>query len=316
MVTEERRKVKRLKRLAILILCSLVFLTCGGTRADGQPEAAEAARDDGKTASFLWITDLQDCSYHPGEYASVAEWCEKLAEENDAALLVGTGDYVGKWYSDRQWTEFRAFLDIINSTLPGLYIAGNHDYRLLTGDFSAFLDHVYGDEDCSGEEYYENGRGRYVIVKAGGLNWLFIGMSYSCGATEREWINGVLEQYPEFPAVLLFHNYLESDGRFTAPGKRVYEDVITTHKNVRLVLCGHNHGTRVRTDWPDGPDGRFVQSVMYNFQERQSRRGSVQLLQIDVSAQTMHLLCQSPIKTKLKPLTEDFELDLRGLTAG
>ena len=53
MVTEERRKVKRLKRLAILIFCSLVFLTCGGTRADGQPEAAEAARDDGKTASFL-----------------------------------------------------------------------------------------------------------------------------------------------------------------------------------------------------------------------------------------------------------------------
>ncbi|MBQ3662607.1 MAG: metallophosphoesterase [Clostridia bacterium] len=119
--------MKRLKRLEILILCALVFLTCGGTRADEQPEASDAERNDGKTASFLWITDLQDCSYHPGEYVSVAEWCEKLAEENDVTFLVGTGDYVGKWYSERQWTEFRAFLDIINSTLPGLYIAGNHD---------------------------------------------------------------------------------------------------------------------------------------------------------------------------------------------
>ena len=139
-------------------------------------------------------------------------------------------------------------------------------------------------------------------------------MSYGCGAPERAWISGVLEQYPDYPAILLFHDYLESNGQLAAPGKRVYDDVIMTHRNVRLVLCGHNHGTWIRTDRPDGPDGRFVQSVMYNLQERRSRRGCVQLLQIDVSSQIAHLLCQSPIKTKIKPLTAEFPVDLRGFS--
>ncbi|MCR5072858.1 MAG: metallophosphoesterase [Clostridiales bacterium] len=258
---------------------------------------------------------MQDCSYHPGEYALLAEWCARFAEEKCVTILVGTGDYVGKWNSERQWNEFRSFLDIMSAKIPGLYIAGNHDYRLRTEDLSAFLNHVYGNNDCSGEEYYEKGRGCYLVVEAGGLNWLIIGMSYSCGAPEREWINSVLEKYPDTPAILLFHDYLKSSGKLTAPGEWIYEEVIMTHQNVRLVLCGHNHGVSVRTDWPEGPDGRFVQSVMYNVQERPSRRGSVQLLRINVSDQTVHLLCQSPLKTNIKPLTENFRLDLRGFSA-
>ena len=299
----------KLSKLLILILCCAVCLNPGGARADSE----SAAPGGGETASFLWITDLQDCSYHPGEYAAVAEWCVRLAEENGVSFLMGTGDYVGKWNSARQWEEFRTFLRVMNGKVPGLYIAGNHDYCLRTEDFSAFLSPVYGNRDCSGEEFYENGRGRYAVVNAGGIDWLIVGMSYSCGASEREWIGGVLERHPGLPAILLFHNYLESTGKFTAPGERVYEDVVAAHPNVRLILCGHNHGTRVRTDWPEGPEGRFVQTVMYNFQERQVRRGSVQLLRIDIPAQTVHLLCQSPIKTKIRPLTEEFRLDLRDL---
>lgn len=310
----DKTKMKRSKRLFFFIICCVICLSTGIVRADSgaEPPAAEQNDDGAGVASFLWITDLQDCAYHPGEYAFVAEWCRALAEEKHVSFIMGTGDYVGKWYSEQQWEEFGAFLDIMNRTVPGLYIAGNHDYRLLTEDFRPFLERIYGNDDCSGDEYYKNGRGRYAIVKDGGLSWLVIGMSYSCGDAEREWISDVLERYPDYPAILLFHNYLESNGRFTAPGRRVYDEVIATHQNVRLVLCGHNHSARVRTDWPDGPDGRFVQTVMYNFQERQARRGSVQLLEIDVPAQTVHLLCQSPIKTRIKPLTKDFALDLSG----
>ena len=308
------KKAKRFIRTAVLAACCLAFLIRSGTSADALSDAADTAQEGEGTASFLWVTDLQECSYHPGEYAAVAEWCNRTAEENHVSFLMGTGDYVGKWYAESQWAEVSEFLNTIDPALPALYIAGNHDYRLLTEDFSAFLDHVYVSADCSGEEYYENGRGRYTVVNDGGLDWLIVGMSYACGEPERAWIGSVLERHSDKPAILLFHDYLESNGRLTAPGKRVYDDVIATHPNVRLVLCGHNHGTRVRTDWPDGPDGRFVQSVMYNLQERRSRRGCVQLLQIDVPAQTVHLLCESPIKTKIKPLTAEFPLDLRGFS--
>ena len=307
------KKVKWFIRLAFFAVCCAAFLVLGKARADALSDAEETEHEE-RTASFLWITDLQECSFHPGEYAAVAEWCNRLMEEQHVSFLMGTGDYVGKWYADSQWAEVSEFLDTIDSSLPSLYIAGNHDYRLKTSDFSPFLDRVYGNASCSGDDYYEKGRGRYAIVKDGGLDWLIIGMSYGCGAPERAWISGVLEQYPDYPAILLFHDYLESNGQLAAPGKRVYDDVIMTHRNVRLVLCGHNHGTWIRTDRPDGPDGRFVQSVMYNLQERRSRRGCVQLLQIDVSSQIAHLLCQSPIKTKIKPLTAEFPVDLRGFS--
>ncbi len=248
-------RVKQFITLAVLFVCCITCLLLEKTSAEGPEDTSVVSQENEGMATFLWISDLQDCSYHIGEYAAVAEWCNRLAEEKHVSFLMGTGDYVGKWDSETQWAQFSEFLDTIDPSLPSLYIAGNHDYRLKTCDFSPFLDRVYGSAARSGDDFYENGRGRYAIVKAGGIDWLIIGMSYLCGASERIWINKVLEQYPDYPAILLFHDYLKSSGKLTAPGKWVYDDVIVTHRNVRLVLCGHNHGTRIQTAWPDGPDG-------------------------------------------------------------
>ena len=69
--------------------------------------------------------------------------------------------------------------------------------------------------------------------------------------------------------------------------------------NFRLILCGHQRGSMIRTEWfdddGDGENDRSVTIMMYNYQEdRQKGLGFLRLLRFDPMSRAIEVRTYSP----------------------
>lgn len=293
--------------LALLFLGSSVPLHAG--MAENGISAQESADNGQEPFSILWITDLQELAIRKTKYQKIGEWCLDKIENGNVVYMFGTGDYVGKYHAKAHWEQFRTMYDPVKEKIPTLMICGNHDIKYgKKQDYSHFLNEIYTDgEDTGTECFYKGGRGKYALFSADGIDFLFLGMSYHYGKNEIDWMEEVLSEYPDRIAVLLFHDYLKSDG--TIPSnvkKKVYNRLAVPHENVRLILCGHNHGTQIRTD-KEGT--REIRTIMYNRQASSKYKGTVMMLTFDPAAGTLNLRAECPLRENVRVYEETFPFD-------
>lgn len=260
--------------------------------------------------SLLWMSDTQRTPAYRGEFLTLGTWCMEQIEPYNIQALLHTGDIVDSRVSEFQWGEALAGLTPLREALPNLFIAGNHDMHAEMMNYEYFRKHIY--PNGAPEDSFNRGQGSYLLLDAGGIEWLFVGMSYQYLDAELDWLSEILERYPERTAVLLLHEYMRGDGKRMKQGERVFERVVKPHDNLRLILCGHNDGFFTREDRIDRGDGtvRSVQTIICNLQSDRGRRGTVQILTVDPTAGTLSLYAYSPIRYEAPPIETMLPLDL------
>ena len=265
--------------------------------------------------SLLWMSDTQRTAAYEGEFAVIRDWCFAQAEPYNIAAFLHTGDIVDSRVSEFQWNEALSALTPLREAFPSLLIAGNHDMLAKMMNYEYFREHIY--PDGAPEDSYNRGQGNYLLLEAGGIEWVFVGMSYQYLDAELDWLSETLERFSDRTAVLLLHEYMLGDGRRMVQGDRVFERVVKTHDNLRLILCGHNDGFATREDSIDRADGtqRTVQTIICNMQSDRGRRGTVQILTIDPAAETLTLYAYSPTRYEAPPIETMLPLDLSAIAA-
>lgn len=265
--------------------------------------------------SLLWMSDTQRTTGFRGEFQTISDWCMAQIEPYNIEALLHTGDIVDSRVSAFQWNEALTALAPLRETLPALFISGNHDMDPKMKNYEYFRRHIY--PDGAPEDSYNRGQGNYLLLEAGGIEWVFVGMSYQYLDAELDWLSETLERFSDRTAVLLLHEYMLGDGRRMVQGDRVFERVVKTHDNLRLILCGHNDGFATREDSIDRADGtqRTVQTIICNMQSDRGRRGTVQILTIDPAAETLALYAYSPTRYEAPPIETMLPLDLSAIAA-
>lgn len=290
------------------LLCGL-FALCAHAEETVPETAADAPQ---APFAFLWLTDTQKIAGHGDEYRQTGEWLLGELEQRNTVMFLHTGDIVGMHKNKIQWERAHAALDPIREKLPTLAIPGNHDINAKTRDYEPFRKNWYGEEETerlrNDETSFERGRGRYMLGTFGGIDFLFVGMGYDTTPAAMDWVEEVLDRYPDRIAVLLMHDYLNGDGRIYRRSQEQFDRMIAPHENVRLILSGHNSGYFIRRD--DMPSGRFTQSILLNMQDDNGRRGTVQFLTIDPEASTLTLWAWSPVRPAKEPIEAVVPIDL------
>jgi hypothetical protein len=97
------------------------------------------------------------------------------------------------------------------------------------------------------------------------------------------WVRGVIDKYPEATVLILIHNGLQPNGRFSGQAKELFEKVAPDYPHVRLMLSGHEDGSLQRTDWfdddGDGTPERSFTTMMFNVQDdRKNGLGFLRIL--------------------------------------
>ena len=213
--------------------------------------------------SLIWFSDTQYYAYkRPEIFQSMADWVLNVHADYRAVAVVCTGDIVDNRNYQRHWDNADAAISRIREALPFYCVAGNHDVGANTVDYAAYRQADF----CTAPEamlFYDDCSTWVLPMPEQQI--LLCGIGWQNGTEYADWLNAMLAEYADYPAVLLVHSFLNDDGTLSTNGKRVEQAILSVSPSVRLVLCGHNDGS---ARWSKSyPDGHTVNAMMYNFQD-------------------------------------------------
>ena len=247
--------------------------------------------------TIAWISDTQGYTFHEMDgLNSIVEYVLENREAMNITAIVQTGDLVEKHENPAHWERIEEAFAPVRETIPFYCVAGNHDvgfYGLKHLTYQYYIEHALCDVKDP-DRQFEDGKCWYELREDLGL--LFIGIGWMLeGDAPRfvEWAGEVLDRYSEYPAVLLTHSFLYTNGNLSSDGQYLEKNLVATHPNVRLALCGHHDGAR---RWStEYEDGRTFTALMLNFQDDYKKsRGYFTLLTFDPLFRSISVTTYSP----------------------
>jgi len=261
----------------------------------------------GFPVTFAWMSDTQGYSeQYPEIFTAMTKWIVNERDARNIQYVLHTGDVVDNYDDTVQWDNANNALSILNSEVPLLVTAGNHDIdgvNLIYEFYLKFFGEKRFEALPSFGGAYQNGRGRYDLINIGEVPTILLsvgyGMGYGVDDNAIDWLNEVLQQYSDRFAILCFHSYLDPDGSLTTDGEVLFEEIVKKNQNVGLVLCGHRHGvnhTAVQLDDNlDGTPERTVYQLVADYQDApKSGGGYLVLLTFDSTERTISVKTYSP----------------------
>jgi len=274
--------------------------------------------------SFVWMSDTQYYSQsYPTIYQDIVNWVAKNKESNKIKYVIHTGDIVDKSYQEYQWQEADRDMKVLeDAKIPYGVLAGNHDVGHQDSDYAKYWQY-FGEERFKDIPTfggsYENNRGHYDLVSAGGNDFIVVYMGWGLGNKEIDWMNEVVSKYPERKAILCLHEYMLVSNNRAPIAEKIFEKVIKPNKNVIAALSGHYHDAQIKIDeLDDNGEKRQVYQMLADYQgAEEGGLGYIRLMQFDVKNNKLHMKTYSPYLNdynyydpKLFPGKDEFSLDL------
>lgn len=338
-------KHQRILTLTAVFLLGILLLTgCAGGSAPAQsepqpvislpssdaPVIAESSQQSDPSApereayTFAWISDTQIYSAsYPDIFTEMTAWVADNSASLGIRALFHTGDVVDSRSKPQQWINARSAMSLLDGKLPYTVLAGNHDVGANAGDYdySQFLAD-YGESSPCGAQtsmlWYKGGESRALLLDIGSKGYIILAIGWGADDAAFAWANSVLAEHRDRIAVLTTHSYLHIDATVGSNGMLLFDDIVKTNPNVKLVLCGHNHSAaRVAAEIDDNGDGtpdRRVWQLLADYQaETNGGNGFIRLLQIDENSGLLSVKTYSPHTDSYNCLDEsedEFTLDI------
>lgn len=265
------------------------------------PLESSLAEDDGDIFTIVWLSDTQEMSWHSYDHAmqKMGQWISDQKEILNIRYVVQTGDAVENGATQRYWDEFDLMLDTFKDKIPYIGAAGNHEIK------NGYQDYLNRPEirTIPRGNAYVRGKAAYCTLEVNGCKFVIIAVGSGVEEESTDWVNSVLKLHKEYTAILLYHDYMQTNGRFSVNGKSMYRQVVVPNPNVRLVLCGHvcegdfSVSSRVDPvdDNSDGTMDRNVYQMMYNYQRSGVDCGQLRTLQFNMKDRSIMVTTYSPV---------------------
>jgi predicted MPP superfamily phosphohydrolase len=255
----------------------LIFTVCFTdfqTNAFFPPQ--DSIKGSSKPFTVLWLADPQYyASYYPATYDFLGNWFVKKYKRNSFGYVIVSGDIVNSADCTKQWEiASRNFKKLDAANVPYGVVAGNHDIIVNNSiDYSMFGNYFsasrYKDKPWYGGSM-DNNRNHYDLMTFGGHDFIFLYLGYGTEATTKSvsWSNKVLKEFSQRNAILILHEYMDTDGKLTKSGLSVFNRIISQNDNLLLVLCGHYHGAQrnIKTIYKSDGSIRKVLEILSDYQ--------------------------------------------------
>lgn len=267
--------------------------------------------------------------YYPEVLYSQIEWIADNQSTLDIRFVINEGDSVHYGVNDyQQWEFVSEMMGVLDGVIPYIMAVGNHDMGLYDnptawGRSTYMFNQFFGVDRFKNEDWYgghaENDNDNcYATFVADGVQFLVINLEFAPTDYHLEWANQIVSQYPSHFVIVVTHAYLGDNGYLLAndrngvndfnlpdgnDGQEIWDKLVSQHRNIHMVLCGHVHGFReedcANYQVSIGVHGNEVHEILSNFQTYFynggiGRSGFLRLLSIDVSQETISVSTHSP----------------------
>lgn len=258
--------------------------------------------------TFVWMTDTQYYSEsYPFIYQRQVDWIADKQEELNIQYVFHTGDLVDDANDFAQWDVADQSMKVLDdANIPYGVLAGNHDVDHKTNDYNNYYKYFSTDRFSDRSYYggsYLNNRGHYDLISASGNDFIMIYMGWGVDEEGIDWMNEVLEKYPNRKAFINVHEYLLASGTRSPIGEEIFQKVVLPNENVHAVLAGHYHNSqKVIDEIDDNGDGitdRTVYQMLANYQGGpEGGQGFMRLLNFNTETNEIDVQTYSPYLDK------------------
>ena len=257
--------------------------------------------------TFVWMSDTQYYSEsYPHIYDANVDWIAKQKDEMNIKYVIHTGDIVDKAHQEFQWKNADRSMKVLEeNNIPYGVLAGNHD--VLLNDEVPYQEYWkwFGEDRFNKQphygESYQNNRGHYDLISAGGVDFIIVYMGWLVGDEEIQWMHDVIAAHPDRKAIISLHEYLLVSNNRAPIADEIYERVVVPNPNVFAVLCGHYHDAETLIDEidddGDGIPDRKVYQMLADYQgATNGGEGFIRLMRFNLEGNTIHMKTYSPYR--------------------
>ena len=245
--------------------------------------------------TFAVVGDTQNLvRYHADYVDDLYNWIANHAgaDKQNIKFVFGLGDMTDL-NLDSEWTTVKNNIDILkNAGIPFSMVRGNHDGNILMNQYfpydeygnttgsavSGCYDGSYAGNTYRMENYYQE-----LVV--GETKYLMLSLEYGAPDGVLAWANDVMAAYPDHQIIVTTHNFLDETGTLNDdipqntnadnfyPGyygesanssQDMWDECISKHQNVVLVMSGHVFWNNIRSKDLTGVYGNQVRALMIN----------------------------------------------------
>ena len=114
----------------------------------------------------------------------------------------------------------------------------------------------------------------WKTLNIAGIDYLFMTIDFNPSDNVLKWVDQTLAKYPNHKAIITTHSYLDGNGEvissdsgsamylFGNPGTVVWDEVLSKHENVFMIVSGHTGGVAPTYSYNKGVHGNEVLQVL------------------------------------------------------
>lgn len=267
----------------------------------------------GRDAADFTVVAIPDTQYYceqgTDQFLAQTEWIVDNMDDLNIVFATHLGDIVDNRDSvPEQWDVADEAMSVLDGFVPYGLAPGNHDMN--SDGTAVYYDLTFPYTRYEGEPWFgghyapSNYKSNYQLISVSGFDLLFLHLEIDFPDGVMAWADDVLSAYPDRIAIVSTHYYMQSfGGRFNRPYTRpdgnspedLWEEVLSRHANVKLVLCGHYCETARRED--ENIFGGPVHQVLIDYQCRPNNGdGWLRILRFSPSSNELFMETYSPTR--------------------
>ena len=204
-------------------------------------------------------------------------------------------------------------------------------------------DTLYRDQITANGAFYDGSINTfYKEMTIGSVQYLFIGLDYGANDAELAWANKIVSERPNHRVIVTTHGYLDIEGNAMrddyphAPhdnsdvddggdynnGEDIWNEFISLHANIFLVMCGHQADEDITVSQAYGKHGNVVTQILIDFQDvdkqlveqkHQDPAGIVTMLYFNEDGTKIEVAAYSTVRNMFYKKYNHFTIDLEGV---
>lgn len=212
--------------------------------------------------SFAVVGDTQTLNYYyQDKLVSLYNWIANNVEEKKIEYVIGLGDITDK-DQPAEWTLAKNLMKKLNGKVPYSVVRGNHDSA---DKFNKYFPYSEYGSTVSGS-FDGTMLNTYHKFDVGEIKYLLLNLDMGPSDEVLEWANKIVSENPDRNVIVSTHVYLYHDGTTLDEGDNaaasklgghndgddIWNKFVKKHKNIVLVLSGHDPYDKIVTTQTKG----------------------------------------------------------------
>ncbi len=243
--------------------------------------------------TIIFLPDTQTIIKNfEAQVPDIFDWIIANAERLNIKTVVSLGDIIEHGNAtasdevlDKEMATLSAqYARLTEAGIPWVATPGDHDYDYFGDRSSTYYDKYFTKDMLVDNDWFELGglydensllNSYYIMRPNDDVEYMIFSLEVQPRDEVIAWANEIIAKNPQRRVILATHKYMNYAycKRHTTvsynhgnPGETVWQELVSQHKNIDMILCGHNETTGIYAAYDTGVNGNQVLQVNCDMQ--------------------------------------------------